>query len=346
MRDIEEMKAMASAIRPASALLAKSSNSNVKAYLSVRGRFDYSALIVALYAAFETFVEDILVSYVAIITKKDNYGSLPGKLVTKHMIKTGELLSKGEIDPIRYPGVTSSQLIENLYRCVSGSLPYELNKIAVATHDRNMRYSELGKFLDLVDLSNDDLRKAQSLIEWYYEDQGMTGSLPESVPVLAVQQRLDDFVERRNDVAHRGGNPSNRLGVDEMQSLVEFISAIAHSIFTLFVAHYLRNRQIGSTGCERLILAKGPFHDKHTWVIKPPQSRLYVKQPVFALSPTFLVRWGRVETLQIDDVNRTEVEGGASSNVGVRLEFPAPETAEVYVLGTEDPSIWPALSSP
>jgi hypothetical protein len=340
--DIAEMRAMASAIRPASDLLAKSANSEVKAYLSVRRRFDYSALIVALYAAFEKFVEDILESYVAIIVKKVSYASLPPKLTGKHLQKTAELLFKGEIDQLRYPGVTPLQLIENLYRGLSGNPQYQLNHVAVAAHDRNIRYNELGVLLNLVDLSHESVRQAKPLIEWYYADQRMTGALPPSVPKTIVQTQLDTLVERRNDIAHRGGNPSNRLGVEEMQNLVDFVSALAHSIFTLFVSRYLCERHVGAADCERLTLVEGPFRNDHVWVVKRPQSRLHVNQPAFALSSNFLVRWGRVQSLQVNGVDHTLVEHNGNETVGVRLDFPAPSNAKVYVLGSEDESIWPA----
>jgi hypothetical protein len=332
---------MASAIKPASDLLAKSTNPEVKAYLSVRRRFDYSALMVALYASFERFVEDILSSYITIIAKHDRYGSLPPKLTDKHLRKTAELLAKGEIDQLRYPGLTHFQLIENLFHCLSGNSPYELNHIAVTAHDRNIRYEEMGALLKIVDLSHDHVRQAQPLIYWYYEDQRMSAR-PASVPETVVRQRLDNFVERRNDVAHRGGNPSDRLGAEEMQDLVEFVSALAHSIFTLFVSHYLRKRHVGAAHCERLNLVEGPYKKQQIWVVEGPKSRLHVKQPAFALSSTFLVRWGRVQNLQIDGVDQTSVEPNGPGSVGVLLDFPVPRNAEAYVLRAEDELIWPA----
>ena len=61
-----------------------------------------------------------------------------------------------------------------------------------------------------------------------------------------------------------------------------------------------------------------------------------------ALSSTFLVRWGRVQKLQINGVDQTSVEPDGTESVGVQLDFPAPRGAEVYILGSEDESIWPA----
>lgn len=341
-RDIAEMRAMASAIKPASELLANSPSPEVKAYLSVRRRFDYSSLIVALYASFEQFVEDILTSYVNIIAKQVSYGSLPDQLTGKHLQKTAELLAKGEINQVRYPGLTHFQLIKNLFHCLSGNSPYELNYIAVAAHDRNVRYDELGVLLRSVDFSHEDIRHAQPLIKWYYDEQKMTGELPASVPATVIQQRLDNFVERRNDVAHRGGNPSDRLGIEAMQDLVEFVSALAHSIFTLFVSHYFRNRHVGTTDCERLTLVEGPYKKQHVWVVERPLSRLYLEQPAFALAPSFLVRWGRVKSLQLQEADHASVEPDGTGSVGVRLDFPAPRGAELYVLSSEDETIWPA----
>lgn len=340
-RDIAEMRAMASAIKPTSDILAESRHPHVRFYLSVRRRFDYSALIVALYASFERFVEDMLISYVKVIAKQNSYASLPRKLTNKHLRKSAELLTKVDIDQVRYPGVTSFQLIENLFRCLSGNSPYDLNHIVVAAHDRNIRYDELGKLLGLVDLSHESVRQAQPLIDWYYDDQKMTGERPDSVPRAVVSQRLDNFVERRNDVAHRGGSPSDMLGIEEMQGLVEFVFALAHSIFTLFVSHYLRKRHVGAADCERLRLVEGPYKEQRIWVVERPLSRLHVKQPAFALSSTFLVRWGRVQNLQINGVDHISVEPGGTEPVGVRLDFPVPSNAEVYVLGAEDESIWP-----
>jgi hypothetical protein len=253
------------------------------------------------------------------------------------------MLARGEIDQIRYPGVTPLQLVENLFQCLSGNSPYDLNHIAVAAHDRNIRYEELGSLLGLVDVSHDAVRHAKPLIDWYFDDQKMTGLPPTSMPATVIQQRLDNLVERRNDVAHRGGNPLDRLGVEEMRGLVDFVLALARSIFVLFVSHYLRKRHVGVAGCARQTLVEGPYKKQYIWVVEQPLCRLHVSEPVFALSSTFLARWGRVQNLQIGGVEHTSVEPGGVEPVGVLLDFPAPKNAEVYVLGGEDELIWPAL---
>jgi len=343
MGDIAEIQAMASSIVPVNQLLRTSSDPTVRAYLSVRRRFDYSALIVALYASFEKFVEDIISTYSQTLAKRTNYASLPTGLVNKHLNKSAELLGR-VIDSSRYPGVTHLQLAENLFMCLSGNPIYNLNRVAITAHDRNLRYNELGSLLTIVELTHEDVRRAEPLVEWYRNDQGLAVSTLTEVPQIVVQQRLDNLVERRNDITHRGGNPDDRLGAQEMRQLVDFVLALARSVFIVFVAGYLRKHHAGDANCAQLERTEGPFARQTVWVVKPPLMRLYVSQPIFAVSGGFLARWGRVESLKIDEVDHASVEPGGDKDIGVKFDFAAPKTARLYVLGQEDELIWPSAA--
>lgn len=266
---------------------------------------------------------------------------MPTKLVNKHLNKSAELLGRG-IDNSRFPGVTHLQLVENLFMCLSGNEIYNLNHPAITAHDRNLRYDELGSLFTIVDLVHEDVRGADPLVEWYRNDQGLTEAPLNEVPKMVVQQRLDNLVERRNDIAHRGGNPDDRLGADEMRQLVDFVLALARSVFIVFVAGYLQKHHVGDANCAQLERTEGPFDGQTVWVVKPPLTRMYVSQPIFAMSNGFLARWGRVESLKIDDVDHAFVEPGGTEDIGIKFDFAAPKTARLYVLGQEDELIWPS----
>jgi hypothetical protein len=342
-RDIAEIQAMASSITPVNELLRRSSDPTVSAYLSVRRRFDYSALIVALYASFERFVEDIISIYAQTLARRGNYSSLPTGLIRKHLNKSAELLGRA-IDNSRYPGVSHLQLVENLFMCLSGNSAYSLNHPAIIAHDQNLRYNELGSLLTVVELTHEDVRRAGPLLDWYRNEQGLAGVSLNEVPQIVVRQRLDNLVERRNDIAHRGGNPTERLGGDEIRELVDFILALAHSVFTVFVAGYFGKHHVGSSDCAQLERTEGPYEGQRVWVVKPPSLRLYVSQPIFALSAGFLARWGRVESLRIDGVDHTSIEPGGDKDIGVKFGFATPKTARLFVLAQEDELIWPAAA--
>lgn len=344
-RDIAEISAMARSINPINQLLTSSTNPEVQAYLQVRRRFDYSSVIIALYASFERFVEDIIASYVVIISKQERYATLPQNLVTKHLVRTAEILSRPRIDEARYPGVTVNKLVENLHLCLTGTHPYELNHVAITAHDRNIRYDELGVLLKLVELSHDDVRQAQPLLDWYHRDQNSVVEPPDTVPTTVIRERLDGFVERRNDIAHRGGNPTERLGAEGLQRLVDFIHALSSSIFALFVSKYLSKIHLGTAGCEQLVRVRNPLQQQTVWVVAPPKAALYVGQPVFALSDRFLVRWGRVKSLQAGDTAHSTVAANSTEQLGIGLEFRALASSKLYVLSGEDETIWPPIQA-
>jgi hypothetical protein len=53
------------------------------------------------------------------------------------------------------------------------TIPIEL--FAVAAHDKNLRYDELGKLLGVVELYYDSLRQAKSIVDWYYDEAAIDG---------------------------------------------------------------------------------------------------------------------------------------------------------------------------
>ena len=329
---------------PASLYSAAAADPAIKAYLAIRRRFDYSALIVALYAAYETFVEELIASYIDVVSQNRAYDDLPQGLQKKHLLKTGELLSRRELDQARHPGITPRKLVDNLYDCLSGATPYLINHSAVLAHDANFRLDELKTILGLAEINLDEIRRDRQFISWYCSDQEIQENWPLIVPETVLKQRLDDLVGRRNSVAHRGGNPDDRLGPDEMHKLIEFVHALSQSIFALFVSGYLRQRYIAEAKSSKLTFVKGPFKEKHVRVVQKPATKLYIGQAAFALSPSGSVRWGRITGLQVDQTALMEVEPGGNQHVGVETDFPAPKVMDVFTLSADDDLVWEPLS--
>ena len=344
-KEIDEVRILAQSIKPANDFLSTSSDQVVKAYLVVRRRFDYAALVVALYASFEQFVEDILASYITVISRQTDYAALPSKLIQKNLRKTGEILWKGDLDQSRYNGITQLQLIENLYGCLAGTDSYTINQAAIASHDRNINFGELGGLLSLAGIAHDHVCRTDAILEWFCSEQGLSEKSSDAVPTSVIKTRLDDLVERRNDIAHRGGNPANRLGPEDMLGATHFVLALARSILTLFVSEYLLRIYVQKGTSVKLDLLEGPFQKQTIWVVKPPECHLYEHQPIFALSPTgFVARWGRIQILKVEDVRRDDIKpASGAASIGIQLDFAAPKNSQLYVLTREDSLIWPQM---
>ena len=342
-KELGELKALAASITPVNLALAEHHDSLVREYLTIRRRFDYAAFVVALYTSFEKFAENLAAAYARLSAQRTQYSSLPPGLTKKHMMRSAEILARGRLGEGRYHGVSEIDLVKNLFDCLSGASPYALNDVAVVAHDVNLRFDELGKLFAAVGIENvcERTRHADAILDWYCVSNGLTQPPQAGVRREVLQQRLDDLVERRNQVTHRGGNPDELLGANAMTELVDFIEALANSIFAFTAASYLRARYVLSGDATRLQLREGPYKNGTVVVVEKPTRRLYAGQPIFALIESTGARWGRILDIHLNDISTAAVdETSAAAEVGLSISFKCPTGVVLYVFGGDDEVAW------
>jgi hypothetical protein len=342
-KELEELRALVASIAPVNTALAGHHDSIVRQYLTIRRRFDYAAFIVALYASFEKFLENLVAAYARLVARRTQYSALPSKLVQKHIAKSAEILLRGRLGEGRYTGIRPVDVVKNLYDCLTDATPYALNDVAVVAHDLNLRRDEINLLFGALgfELICDRIRHADALLEWYCTSKALPALPQEGVPSEIIKQRIDDVVERRNQVAHRGGNPLDLLGPDEMTETVAFIESLSKSIFVMTVARYLHDHHVASSSAVALHLREGPYKYGTVVVVDKPAQRLYVGQPVFVVVDSAGARWGRILSLKVNDNAVTVVEQGtAATDVGIRLDFRCPKNATLYALDADDDVVW------
>lgn len=354
MTELGELKALVASIEPVNAALSGHTNSLVQQYVSIRRRFDYAAFSVALYASFEKFIEGLVASYAHLESRRLEYAKLPQGLVKKHLSKSADMLSRGRIGEGRYVGLTELEVVKNLFECLNGSKPYMLNEAAVVAHDFNLRASEIDTLFAAVGVEQicARVRQADDFVKWYLEVNSLSELPANGVPLATIEERLNDIVERRNQVAHRGGNPMNLLGSADMSEALAFIESVARSIFTLVVGHYLEAHHASSSGRIELALRRGdgPYKNGTVVVVNKPAQRLYVGQPVFVLMRSTGARWGRIQSLQVDGAEVQELVASANApmGIGVRLDFRFPNSTEakLIALAIDDDVVWSGATDP
>lgn len=350
--ELAELRALVASIDPVNAALVGHKDTVVQQYVSIRRRFDYAAFVVALYASFEKFVENLMTAYVRLEAGRLDYAALPKKLTDKHLAGTAELLWRGRRGDSRYLGLSELSVVKNLFECLSGAKPYELNEAVVIAHDANLRAGEVDSLFGAIGIEQicDRACRADAIVDWYCSAQGLDTPPADGVKRTVLEERLKDIVERRNQVAHRGGTPMNLLGGTDMSEAVAFIESLATSIFGLVVGRYLEARHAASSGRIELALrdGDGPFNRRTIVIVDPPDQRLFVGQPVFVLMESTGARWGRIQSLRVDDADVRDLAANASApmGVGVRLDFKFPKSAEakLVALASDDDVVWSPLS--
>lgn len=348
--ELAELQTLVNSITPVNQLLAEHHDSLVRQYLTIRRRFDYAAFIVAIYASFEKFAENLVSAYARLAASINKYNTLPEKLTRKHIRKSAEILFRGRLGEGRYVGIQSIDVVKNLFNCLSEAPGYVLNESAVVAHDLNLRYDELvSLFSDVgIDQIRNFLQRGDNIVKWYCDSNNLEEPPGSGVPIDIIQKRLDDLVERRNQVAHRGGNPDEILGPSEMTDLVNFIDALAKSIYALTVEVYLRNHHVKQGSAIRLQLKEGPYKNGRVVVVQRPMQTLYVGQPVFTFVDGSGARWDRILELRVNNASTDTVDGPPTTKeetVGISFNFKCPRSAELFVLNADDDVIWSPLPS-
>lgn len=317
----------------------------IRGFAALRRRFDNAAFVVALYASFEKYIEELVAALAILEAQRLPYTNLPQKLITKHLQRSAELLSRGRLGEGRHAGLTPSGVVANLYNCLHGVFPYTLNTAAVVWHDANLRCKDVDDmFLSLgIEHICMHVRKGDTLVSWHMNVQGLHTVPADGVPSTVIEERLNDLVERRNQVAHRGGNPEDLLGTEDMNEAIEFISALATDIFSIAAGNYLEAHHSSHPEVTKLaqIPEDGPYKQGTVVIVSPPATTLSVGQPVFIRKASGAARWGRIQGLQLDGTDHESIEAKTSAaSIGVRLDFACSASSVPIVLPAEDDLIW------
>lgn len=345
-QELEELRNFVSSLSLVKDALASHALPSIRGFAALRKRFDNAAFVVALYASFEKYVEELVAALATLEAKRLPYTNLPQKLLNKHLQRSAELLSRGRLGEGRHAGLTPSGVVANLYNCLHGVTPYSLNTAAVVWHDANLRSKDVNEMFHSlgIDCICTSVRRGDNLTSWYVKIQNLNSAVADGVPARVIEERLNDLVERRNQVAHRGGNPENLLGTEAMTDAIEFIGALASDIFSIVASSYLESHYVSDAVVTKLVQIPddGPYRNGTVIIVAPPAFALFVGQPIFVIRTNGAARWGRIQSLQLNDTALETVAAGEATgqSIGVALDFVCSADSSPIVLDTADDLVW------
>jgi hypothetical protein len=344
LAEIGELRTFVTSIGGVYEILAGHNDITVRACLNIRRRLDYAAFIIALCSAWENFVDDLAWAHTELESSRNKYSELNDQLRLKHLQQSANLLSRGRLGEGKYLGLSDMDVVGNLHACLSGKNPYKLNRHAVIHHDYNLRSRVVQEVFGPLGIKNinESACRTETLMDWHRASEHIESPSRTQVPPTVVELRLDDLVNRRNEVSHGGRNWSESLDNAEMQVRLDFLEAYARSLFSVLAGAYLDRYHIGSG--QAISLGRpieGPFENGSVVVVNKPPCRVFRGQPIVGVRQRRVDRWGEILEIRVEDVAVDSIEpDSAATDAGLRANFKFTKGIQIYALETKDEAIW------
>jgi hypothetical protein len=179
--------------------------------------YDHCAALTRIYAAYERFVSDLVAEYLGLLPRLyAMYSDLPPSITRQHRLGIGHILQKMS-DKGPYKKLEEHVVVGQLATGLSGAQGYNLVLDAFFIDRQNLRFRTLTNLFALLGFKSCDnyINKHPTLTEFMRQERAEGSS---------TEKELQDFVEYRNEAAHR--NVENLLSKDQIGAISRFIDAL------------------------------------------------------------------------------------------------------------------------
>lgn len=271
--------------------------------------YDHCAALTRIYAAYERFVSDLVAEYVQQLPKLyTKYIELPESVTKQHRRGIGHILLKiGKKGPYKKleEGIVVGQLASGL----SGADDYKLLTEAFFIDRQNLRTGTLVKLFGILGFGN----TRRYISTHPAVTNFIAGERPDGG---SAEQELDEFVEYRNEAAHK--KVENVLSTDAIAKIGHFISALCQALADMVENGILRRRV--ELGHYSLVLKVAEVHHNGYVAIGiPPAGVTVTVGDELLICSKGDVQKAQLDSLQLNGTNVRVVTGDGATELGIRL---------------------------
>jgi hypothetical protein len=311
--------------------------SQVGASRTVRSKYQYISVIIALYGAMEQFIESVVTSYLRIVPRVcRRFDNVPEVIRVKHHDLSIEYLSAIKSNRVHNPEDTSL-VVERLARCKSRVSKYEFNHRAFTLRNANMSFDRMQKaFANIgVEVTARRLVNTTSFRQYYLDKNGVEANLTEDAQVRRAFAEVDELVERRNRVAHGANNVDEIEGPSLLLDRVCYVGMYCSAIYEIVEDSLLRmcmgNEHVRSLGV--------PVRKFGASIVCFPlnDGQVTVGDCMYMLpsDPNVPAVRGLIDSIQVNNNSVVSVVGSAGLTFGARVPYRASSTASYGLLSSD-----------
>ncbi|HOI83345.1 MAG TPA: MAE_28990/MAE_18760 family HEPN-like nuclease [Campylobacterales bacterium] len=281
--------------------------------------FEFKAMIISLYGILERYIEIWIKEYINNLPKIFNYYSLiPSEQLKKnHLDLSAKLIHIiNEKKQPKFSKLKASDVIHNLNNCLSDSVSFTLNADAFTIQSGNLKHgiiSDLLKKISITQLDEalkQDKEMSLMLKEMFGED--FAGRKSET-----LFKRIDNLVDRRNEIAH--GAENIVIDNNEISEYIKFLKPYGRVVFSA-----INHEELKATVSEKCFKVdendiKGVFCKNilgiavTDYLIKLGDTIIIQSNGVF--------KTAKITNLQLRNQNIKRIKRARKTNIGIKLDI-------------------------
>ncbi len=282
--------------------------------------YDHCAVVTRLYAIYERFVENLITDWVRLLPSIfPRYVDLEETIQNTHRTGVGRLLC--DLKKNRFEHLSIDQVVQGLFRGVTGEEEYALLPDAFLLHEQNLRKGVLEQLLAGAGIQN--------AWAWVEKHRAVKHFLEVRVSENTAEGELNELITYRNEAAH-GAVIDNFLGSNALLELCEFIETLCQALAELVTYQVIEQQK--SIGQVREIgRITEWFKKSRAAVAKVEETTLSVRGSLFLVGEAYC-QLATIESIRIDDVDQETVKTTSGMEVGLKFDVDAREGLRLYMV--------------
>lgn len=280
--------------------------------------YEHCATVTRLYAIYETFVENLLKKWLAILPRLyPNYSDLEERIRTTHQMGVGKLLI--DLNKNRYSHLSITDVISGIFRGVSNDAGYKLIPDAFLIHEQNLRKEILDKLLADAGVSN----------AWNWLEKSNTVNIflqNRTENENNAEGTLNQLIINRNQAAH--GVPEDILDSNSLLELCDFVEALCEALAELMTFQVIERQKLVGQAKEIGIITEW-FKKPQAAVAKIQEATLSIGTDVFLIGEASC-QLAKIHSIKINDKATELVNITSETEVGLKFDIEAKKGLRIY----------------
>lgn len=214
-------------------------NGHYRGFRTDKRIFEYKASIISLYGLLEKYVEIWIKEYLDFLSSVvPEYTQIDEKIRDNHFELSLRLINTiTSRESAKYQHLTKEEVLKKLNDCIVNPTKYQINTDAFVLLSGNLKHN---KIVELFNKLNLDLNNELLNNEELNNEIGLNQNTISRIEKDILYNKINDLVERRNQIAHGSEEVDDILGISELDPYIQFLEKYCQAIFQTLLEQVIK----------------------------------------------------------------------------------------------------------